>query len=101
MKFQRFTDSRWCTVGDSGATLFRACLVGFQGLAQAVRKDPKCGDYYTTGFELLSNEVLRYAMIASVTSHIADPVLLQLLGDDRVPRNLPQLQQAVKENLLW
>ena len=101
MRFKPFTDSRWMTMGDSCSTLICSCLLGFRSLAESVRRDPKCGDYYTSGFACINDTTLWYGMICSVVSNISDPVLQQLLKDDRAPKTLDLLEGIVKEKIEW
>ena len=48
-RFQRFTDSRWCTIGDSCRSIVASLALGLGGLVESIRSDPKASDYYIRG----------------------------------------------------
>ena len=40
-RFKKFTDSRWCTLGDSSRTLVASLSLGLDALIELIRKDPR------------------------------------------------------------
>ena len=100
-RFQRFTDSRWITIGESCRSLVASLALGLSGLVHLVRADPRASDYYISGFAGLDEPVLRYAIVASVVANVCDGFLLALLEDDRVGRRCQELKDILLEDLQW
>lgn len=100
-RFRKFSDSRWCTVGDSCRTLTAALCCGLGGLVALVRSSPTTSDFYIHGFERLGVDVLRYVAIAGMSSHFADSFLAELMADDRVARRETELQQVIVGEAAW
>ena len=48
-RFRAFTDSRWCTVGDSCRSLVAALCLGLEPLMQKLFADPDVGQFYIAG----------------------------------------------------
>ena len=101
LQFQKFSDSRWCTLGASCRSLTAALCVGLRGLVDAVRADPRASDYYIHGFERLSVQSTKYVIIAGVSMHVADSFLAELLEDDRVARRADALRSVLVEETQW
>ena len=100
-RFRKFTDSRWCTVGASCGTIVACRLLGLDRWVEVVRSDPKASDFYIHGYGQLDENVCRYTTVASMTAPLPDGVLLELLKDDRVVRQLPVLKAIVVGELEW
>ena len=101
LRFKKFTDSRWCTVGDSCRSLVASLCLGLQGLAKVTRSDPTASEYHLHGFDNLTPQVIRYAIAASLSANICDAVLVELLADARVALRLEHLQTTMLEELTW
>ena len=95
-RFRKFTDSRWCTIGASCGTIVACRLLGLDRWVEVVRSDPKASDFYMHGYGQLDDNVCRYTTVASMAAPLPDGVLLGLLKDDRVARQLPVLQATVE-----
>ena len=100
-RFKKFTDSRWCTIGESCRSIVAGLAIGLQGLVQMIRQDPKASDYYIKGFENLDRGARTYAVIASLVSNICDSFLYSLLEDDRVCLKVEELEGLVAEEMEW
>lgn len=100
-KFRRFTDSRWCTIGPSCRILTGALAVGLNALVSLVREAPHSSEYYLGGFDRCSEDVRTYAAIASVASYVPEGLLYELMEDDRVMENLPNLEQVVFDEIAY
>ena len=100
-RFRKFTDSRWCTIGASCGTIVACRLLGLDHWVEVVRSNPNASDFYIHGYGQLDDNVCKYATIASMVAPLADGVLLELLKDDRVVRQLPVLQAIVEGELQW
>lgn len=100
-RFKRFTDSRWCTIGDSCRSLFASLALGLSGLVALVRSEPKTSDFYIGGFSNFDSGVALYTAVASVVANVCDAFLLALLEDDRVIRRLQELKDLVTDEVEW
>jgi hypothetical protein len=99
--FIKFSDSRWGTIGRSCRSLAAGLLTGLESLVDTIRADPRASDYNLHGFERLSEAAKRFIMRAALASHVSDSVLSMLMGDSRVAMMLPDLRQAVQEEIEW
>jgi len=88
MRFRKFTNSRWLTIGDSCKTIVSALLLGLQPLVAMIRALPTTSSFYIGGFEQLTESVKLYAIISSIVGHVCDNFMVKLLGDDRVCRRV-------------
>eukprot|EP00971_Amphidinium_carterae_P264218 5241469-Amphidinium_carterae.1 len=84
MSFKRATESRWVTMGVVCRTICAARLCGLDGLLEYVMSQPQTSQYYIGGVTRMSAEVMLYAAVAAVSSHVPDGFLYELLQDDRV-----------------
>lgn len=100
-RFKRFTDSRWCSMGDSCRTLLAAFALGLPALVQLIRSDSRTSDYYISGFGGFDEGASKYAVVASLVSHVCDGFLLALLDDDRVARRREELEDLLLDELQW
>ena len=100
-RFQRFTDSRWCTIGESCRSLVAGLAIGLEGLVDTVRGDPKASDYYIKGFANMDRGVRLYAVVSSLVANVCDSLLFALLEDDRVCLRLQELEDLVVEEYDW
>jgi hypothetical protein len=97
-KFKDFTASRWLTVGCSCRSLVGSLAIGLSGLVDMIRKDKSASDYYMHGFGQLEG-VLGYAIVAALSSHLCDKLLLELLKDDRIAMRRLELEQSMRDEL--
>ena len=100
-RFKKFSESRWCTVGDACRSLAAALSVGLDGLVRCVRADPKASDYHIHGFGKLVGPSRTYCVIACLACTVTDTLLLELLEDDRVGARLEELEATVAGELEW
>ena len=101
LRFKKFTDSRWTTVGDSCRSLVAALHVGLDGLVRTARKDPETSDYHLHGIVQLDASARRYATIAAMCARVPDAALLELLQDDRLALRVDIVESAVKDEMDW
>jgi hypothetical protein len=100
-RFQKFTDSRWLTVGSSCRTIMASLCVGLHRLVATVRNDPGASQYHIHGFDRLTPSKRRFIVIASMSSVVADSFLIELLEDDRVARRSTELHRAMVDEMSW
>ena len=60
LRFHKFSDSRWCTLGKSCRQVLYAQLLGLNSLVHAVLADPDTSMYLIGGFKELSVEVQKF-----------------------------------------
>ena len=100
-KFRKFTDSRWATVVDASRMMIVADRVGLDGVVSMARADPTSSDYYMHGYTRLGDEERRLVVVAGLSSHVPDAVLLQLLEDDRLCRVASLAIDSAEVELAW
>ena len=86
MRFRKFADSRWVTVGRSCRSVVASLLLGLDDLIDMVRSNPCTSQYYIGGYTRLSPSLRRFCGIASFAAYVSDAFLCELLEDDRVIR---------------
>ena len=101
LRFKKFTDSRWTTVGDSCRSLVAALHVGLDGLVKTARQDPETSDFHLHGIAQLDAAARQYASIAAMCARVPDAALLELLQDDRLAIRNAIVEAAVKEEMDW
>ena len=100
-RFQKFSDSRWCSIGLSCRTLVASLCLGLADLVVNVRADKHASDYYIHGFQQLTATAKQYAVVATMVAHVADSFLLELLEDDRVAARVDELEAALDDEIDW
>jgi len=101
IKWRKFSDSRWCTVGPCCRGLLGSLCVGLEAWVSMVRDDKNASDYYLKGASRLSLNMKHYCIFAAVVSYVPDAVLAELLVDDRLARHGARLQKLVMEEISW
>ena len=99
--FQKFSESRWVTVGASCRSLAAGLLTGLPSLVATIRKDPKASDFNPHGFERLTATARKFVVRAAVSSHVSDAGLRTLMEDSRVVVHLPALKGSVQDEVQW
>ena len=100
-KWQQFSDSRWLTIGSVSRSLVASIAVGLPVLVEMALSDATTSRYYLGGFSRLSHEIRCYVVVASVAGHACDPLLYQLLDDDRTLRQAGETRNAFWDDVEW
>ena len=100
-RFKAFTDSRWCTVGDSCRSLVASLALGMEELMKSLLVDPDVGQYYIQGFAKLDQACKTYAVAAALVGYVPDAVLADILEDDRVAPKAPVLAELLQSELQY
>ena len=100
-EFRQFCSSRWVTVGTSCRRLLAAWLSGFDSLVATVRANPKASDWNLHGYEKLTPAMRQFVAIAGMSAYSSEAVLAELMADSRVPRRLPELEEAMEHELTF
>ena len=99
MKFKRFSDSRWLTIGESCRSLLCALLLGLHRLVEITRTDPAASDYHLHGFSECTEQVKLYCCVAGFVSRVPEALLSELLEDDALACKGPLMQQIVEDEV--
>ena len=84
MLFRKFTERRWITIGVCSCRLVASMLIGLSGLTDRIKADPAASEWFIHGFcDYVTPDVLRYAIVASLSSRLLDVTLEEVLSDDR------------------
>ena len=101
LRFKKFTDSRWTTVGDSRRSLAAALHVGLDGLVKRARKDPETSGYHLDGIAQIDASARRYTTIAAMCARVPDAALLELLQDDRLALRVDTVELNLQSKMRW
>ena len=82
-------------------TLLAACAMGLQDLFKMVVDDPSSSLYDLGGFKRLNKPMLRYAVVAALSSRPLESLMVELLEDDRAVRDIQVLEESVRDELEW
>ena len=100
-KIERFTESRWQTVGSSSRGVVAGCMTGLPGLIDYILTETKSSTYFLGGWRRLVGDRLSFMVCCSLVSRISDSLLVALMEDGRVVRNITQLKEIVHEDVAW
>jgi hypothetical protein len=98
-RFQRFTESRWLTVGSSARTMVSAHLTGLTQFLTWVKAKPGVSGFYLNGFNRLTPERWAFLCQAALFSKVPDSALAMLLEDSRVARIADSLRGRLAGSL--
>ena len=88
-------------MGSSMRTLIASCALGMRGLWAFTVSDPAVSSYYIGGFGRLNLAMLRYGVIAGISSRTSECLSLDLMEDDRAVRNIDAYEATLREELHW
>lgn len=101
MKLDRFSDSRWCTLGRSCRQLVLGQLLGVDGLVHAVLADSQASDYYLGGYRRKTDQMIHFACLAAFASVPCDRLLADLMKDDRIVLHRLEYQERMRGEMEW
>ena len=100
-KIQRFTESRWHTIGESSRGLMVAHLSGLPGLIDFIYASTTSSTYLLGGWRRLQGDRLTFVATLSVVSRISDALLTAVMEDGRVVRTIEDLKGIAEEEIAW
>ena len=101
MKFRKFTESRWVTVGQCSRDFIAAHVVGLPAIVQAIRDSP-LSNYYIHGYwDYLNPDSLKLAIVVALAGRVVDAALLLILEDDRLAGRAHELEAAMQDEWEW
>lgn len=99
-RWRKWTDSRWCSIGDSSRSLLTSLLLGIESLvAFALSRGHSA--FYLAKAKQVSPAVKRLTVQASVVGFVADAALGILLTDDRLPVVYTELMAEVDSEVSY
>ena len=99
--FVPFTESRFLGVGKSSRQLLAASAVGLQALVSRVQSDPHASQYHLQSFSRCDEHVMRYAVVAGVSSFGLDSLMSLVLEDDRLCAQVSNIRDILVNELTW
>ena len=97
MRFVKFSDSRWCTLGRCCRVLAFGSRLGLEDLAVSVLDDPKVTlDCRLRGFKKFQGRVKYFVALAAMCSYPCDVLLSELVKDDRLLLHGAQYQELLR-----
>ena len=101
MKFHKFTESRWATVGECSRNFVAAHLLGLPLLIERI-KESSLSDYYIHGYwDYCHSPSRKYGVVAAMSARVVDAALLMVLDDDRLAGRAQELEAAMQEEWQW
>ena len=94
-RFQKFTSSRWCTMGSACRCLSAAVLTGYWHLLKFMREQDVITDFTWHGIQRLNQAALEFVFVVGLSAYVSETFLLHVLKDGRVARIQEKLQTAL------
>ena len=101
LRWQRFTQSRFLSLGSSCRGLVASLAVGLEGLVSLTRADPRATDFHLHGFTHLTNQCRVLAVVCALASYPAETGLQEILSDDRLASFQESFWKGMLEELQW
>ena len=101
LKWRKFSESRWLTLGVSCSSMAASLSVGLEALVAMVRADEHSSDYHLSGVSRLSSRIKTFCVAGTVASRVSDAVLAEVLEDDRVALRVGELECAMRDEQEW
>ena len=95
------TETRFLGVGKASRQLLAASAVGLHALVSRVQSDPHASQYHLQAFARCDQHVMRYAVVAGVSSFGLDSLMAVVLEDDRLCRQVGSLSDFMQQELSW
>lgn len=100
-RFQRFTESRWSTIGSSAQGVTAAILTGLPGLVDYIYKDTSASTFFLGGWKRMVDDRLIFLVTCSIVSRVSDAMIVALMNDSRVVLHLDDLRAELLEEMAW
>lgn len=99
LKWKKFSETRWATVGSSCRAFLGSLLVGLDELVAIARADSTVSDFHLHGYTKCNKAVRRYVGVAAGAAYPVEAFLIEAMTDDRLIRRLPEVQGALVSEL--
>ena len=101
MKLDRFSDSRWCTLGRSARQVVLGQLLGVDSLVHDVLADKSASDFHLGGYRKKSEKMTQLLCLAAFASVPADELLGDMMRDDRLVLHRDEYQGRLNSDFEW
>ena len=98
---RKFTESRWHTVGTSARGVVVGLMSGLPGLVDYLFNETNSSQYFLGGWRRLADDRRTFIIACAFVSRVSDAVLVEILSDGRVARNVAKLKSVLEEELTW
>ena len=99
LRFRPFTSSRWLSMGGSARTLVSLLIVGLPDLVRYIRDETGASLFFLNGYDRLTPDVVRLFASVCFVSRPTDAVLLLLLEDGRIARQMQNIRDCLVEEM--
>ena len=97
-RFQKFTESRWLTLGGSARTMVAALMTGLESLVRFIEKDELASKYYLKGFRRLQSDRKLFLVVAGIVGRVPEAFQLELMKDSRVAKRVDELWGLLRKS---
>ena len=97
----RFTESRWQTIGRCCRGLTVGLLTGLGGLCEYILGETTSSHFYVNGWRRLQGDRLAFVTTLALTPRVSDSLHLDMITDVRVARRLGGLVTNWEEEVDW
>ena len=98
MRWKKFSESRWMTLGSSARNVLRSIVLGVDGLMRDTRENDKV-EYKAHGWDRCTRDVRTYMATASFGAYPIEAFCIELLHDDRLARNYDEVCTEIRDEL--
>ena len=96
-----FSDTRWLGMSSSLRALVGALLSGIDSIVAHICRAPHTLEYHISGWAKLTPEARKFAVVSAMSGYVSDIALQMIMEDNRVPRWIHAIQEAMVEEVEW
>ena len=100
-RWQRFTETRFLSLGNSSRALVASLACGLDGLVSLTRQDPAATDFHLHGFAQLTPQCRELAVLCALGAYAADSGMQVILADDRLAAQQTAFWTGMLEEIEW
>ena len=100
-RIQKFTESRWHTVGTSCRAVAVGLLTGLHSLVDYILGEKRGSGFHLNGWYRLTGDRVDFVMSCAMVSRVSDAVMAELLTDARLLRKMETLKTLAQEEVCW
>jgi len=100
-RFQKFTESRWLTVGSSARSMVAAQLTGLTAMLTWTKHNFQVQAWYLNGFWRIGQKEWLMLVQCALVATVPDVALLMLIEDARVALHAPAIRAAMVAKMTW
>ena len=96
---QKFTESRWHTVGTSARGVVVGIVTGLSSLVDYILEEKQGSAFYLSGFHRLQDDAKSFLFCCALVSRVSDAVMAELLADGRVLQTIDTLKDVLADEM--